>query len=99
MATFDHQFDPPAGSSLGSSVVLTPREVEDAGLFEVLQTPGAALGSWAIVGALLDATSPDFKFREPLGLSREVRTALSGLFGRFVARAYAVRPSDQDDTG
>ncbi len=28
-----------------------------------------------------------FIFKEPLGQAREVKVALSGLFGRFVARA------------
>lgn len=32
-----------------------------------------------------------FVFREPLGQAREVKVALSGLFGRFVARAYVER--------
>ncbi|MCA0002786.1 MULTISPECIES: hypothetical protein [Mesorhizobium] len=32
-----------------------------------------------------------FIFREPLGQAREVKVALSGLFGRFVARAYLER--------
>jgi hypothetical protein len=91
MATFDHHFEPIGISSIGNSVDLTPREIEDAGLHEVLQSPGAALGSWSLLGALLDGTTPDFVFREPLGRSREVKTALSGLFGRFVARAYASR--------
>ena len=40
---------------------------------------------------LLDLASAEFRFIEPLGQSREVKTALSGLFGRFVARAYATR--------
>jgi hypothetical protein len=32
-----------------------------------------------------------FLFKEPLGQAREVKVALSGLFGRFVARAYLER--------
>jgi hypothetical protein len=32
-----------------------------------------------------------FVFREPLGQAREVKVALSGLFGRFIARAYLER--------
>jgi hypothetical protein len=39
----------------------------------------------------LDLASAEFRFIEPLGQSREVKTSLSGLFGRFVARAYATR--------
>ncbi|WP_288586513.1 hypothetical protein [uncultured Methylobacterium sp.] len=91
MPLFDHRFDPPGASSLGSSVDLTTREIEDAGLLEVLQTPGAALGTWSLFSALIDTTTNDFRFHEPLGKSREVKTALSGLFGRFVARAYSTR--------
>ncbi len=70
---------------------LTAREVEDAGTYEVLQSPGASLGSWAILGGLLDPANQHFVFLQPLGQSREVKTALSGLFGRFVARAYLTR--------
>ncbi len=91
MRTFDHSFEPPSASPAGATVQLSAREIEDAGVYEVLQTPGAALGSWAILDALLDPNSSEFIFREPLGHSREVKTALSGLFGRFVARAYLTR--------
>jgi len=91
MPTFDHSFTPPAASTLGASVDLDVREIEDAGLFEILQTPGAALTSWQFLDALLDPAVTTFSFLEPLGQAREVKTAVSGLFGRFVARAYATR--------
>jgi len=91
MLFFNHRFDPPSGSLIGPRVELTSREVEVAGLLEVLQTPGASFGNWSFLDALLDSTSDEFLFREPLGVSREVKTALSGLLGRFVARAYASR--------
>jgi hypothetical protein len=44
-------------------------------------------------GCLLTTTGPGtpFVFKEPLGQAREVKVALSGLFGRFVARAYLER--------
>ena len=58
---------------------------------EVLQTPGAGLGCWKFLGDLLSAGSPQFLFRSELGQAREVKTALSGLIGRFVARAYLTR--------
>ena len=89
--TFLHEFDPPASSPVpGPNVELTVQEIEDAGLREVLQTPGAPFGSWAILDALLQPTGDGtpFIFREPLGEAREVKVALSGLLGRFVARAY-----------
>lgn len=92
--TFLHSFDPPASSPVaGATVDLDVSEIEDAGIREVLQTPGAAYGAWSILDALLTptGTGTPFIFREPLGQAREVKVALSGLFGRFVARAYLER--------
>jgi hypothetical protein len=89
--TFLHYFDPASASPVtGPTIALTTEEIEDAGLKEVLQTPGAAFGSWSLLDALLEPTGADtpFVFKEPLGHAREVKVALSGLFGRFVARAY-----------
>lgn len=89
--TFQHSFyssnrDPePRGE-----VELSVEAIEEAGVREVLQTPGAVLGSWSLLDALL-AKCDEFRFREPLGQAREVKVALSGLFGRFVARAYLER--------
>lgn len=90
MPTFSHAFTPTALSPAGAQVDLDIAEIEAAGILEILQAPGAALGSWSVLGALLEPI-PQFQFKEPLGKSREVKTALSGLFGRFVARAYANR--------
>src|ERR1700742_1655850 len=87
-------FDPASANPIKGPVAeLTTDEIEDAGIREVLQTPGATFGSWAILDALLAPTGPGspFVFREPLGQAREVKVALSGLFGRFVARAYLER--------
>ncbi|MET4492041.1 hypothetical protein [Bradyrhizobium sp. LA7.1] len=92
--TFLHSFDPPTASPVsGPTVDLEVSAIEDAGIREVLQTPGAAYGAWSILDALLTPTGPGtpFVFREPLGQAREVKVALSGLFGRFVARAYLER--------
>ena len=92
--TFPLEFRPPQDSPVaGPDVQLTVQEIEDAGLREVLQTPGAAFGSWAFLETLLQPGTP-FVFREPLGQAREVKVALSGLFGRFVARAYLQRYFD-----
>ena len=92
--TFLHSFDPPAASPVaGPTVDLEVSEIEDAGIREVLQTPGTAYGVWSILDALLTptGTGTPFIFKEPLGQAREVKVALSGLFGRFVARAYLER--------
>lgn len=92
--TFLHTFDPPSDSPIaGPTVGLEVSDIEDAGIREVLQTPGAAYGAWSILDTLLTPTGAGtpFKFKEPLGQAREVKVALSGLFGRFVARAYLER--------
>lgn len=92
--TFLHSFDPASASPVtGATVALNVADIEDAGIREVLQTPGAAYGAWSILDALLSPTGAGtpFIFREPLGQAREVKVALSGLFGRFVARAYLER--------
>ena len=90
---FQHAFWPPHASPFTGSAKLTVEEIEDAGLLEVLQAPGAGFGHWRILGQLLAPGQP-FVFREPLGQSREVKVALSSLFGRFVARAYLTRHLD-----
>ncbi len=95
--TFIHSFDPASASPVsGPTVDLEVSEIEDAGIREVLQTPGAAYGAWSILDALLTPTGAGtpFMFKEPLGQAREVKVALSGLFGRFVARAYLERYFD-----
>lgn len=92
--TFIHSFDPATASPItGPTADLSVLDIEDAGIREVLQTPGAAYGAWSILDALLtpSGTGTPFIFREPLGQAREVKVALSGLFGRFVARAYLER--------
>jgi hypothetical protein len=91
LPTFDHQFTDATGVITNNSVSLTVQEIEDAGVLEVLQSPGATLGHWQFLGALLDPAVGSFSFLQPLGHAREVKTAISGLFGRFVARAYATR--------
>lgn len=73
-----------------STVELEVSEIEYAGIREVLQTHSITYGPWSMLDALL-APGPAFVFKQPLGHAREVKVALSGLFGRFVARAYLER--------
>lgn len=90
--TFVHQFTPAHESpSTGTEVEFTVEQIEAAGYQEVLQTSGARLGSWSILDALLQDGVTPFVFKQPLGVAREVKVAASGLFGRFVARAYLTR--------
>ena len=89
--TFRHSFHPCYDDPKpGGEVELSVEAIEVAGVREVLQTPGAVLGSWSLLDVLL-AKCDEFRFVEPLGQAREVKVALSGLFGRFVARAYLER--------
>ena len=89
--TFGYEFFPPdEDPTPGPLVELTVQEIEDAALREVLQTPGAPISSWSFLSDLLQP-GDSFVFHEPLGQAREVKVALSGLFGRFVARAYLER--------
>jgi len=95
--TFIYSFTPPSlDPAPGATIALDVSEIEDAGIREVLQTPGAAYGAWSILDALLSPTGigTPFIFKQPLGQAREVKVALSGLFGRFVARAYLERYFD-----
>ena len=74
--TLLHSFDPPAESPVvGPTVGLEVSEIEDAGIREVLQTPGTAYGAWSILDALLTptGTGTPFIFKEPLGLSGDLR--------------------------
>ncbi len=89
--TFAHEFDPSHLNPIGPQVSLTSAEIEQAGILEVLQTPGALLMSGALLESLLSQTSGQFLFAQQLGRAREVKVALSGLLGRFVARAYLTR--------
>jgi|GraSoiStandDraft_14_1057315.scaffolds.fasta_scaffold359570_2 hypothetical protein len=56
MRTLTHQFEPANADPIGPVVSLTVAEIEEAGFKEVLQTPGAALGSWAMLDGLLTPT-------------------------------------------
>jgi len=52
--TFLHSFEPATASPItGTTVDLEVSGIEDAGIREVLQTPGAAYGAWSIMDALL----------------------------------------------
>lgn len=92
--TFTYTFAPTRRDPVGGHTVkLSTEAIEGAGICEVLQTPGASFGSWSVLDALLEPTGAGtpFVFKEALGQAREVKVALSGLFGRFVARAYLER--------
>ncbi|WP_206051379.1 hypothetical protein [Roseibium algicola] len=48
--TFIYSFTPPSlDPAPGATIELDVSEIEDAGIREVLQTPGAAYGAWSIL--------------------------------------------------
>lgn len=52
--TFIYSFTPRSKDPApGVTIELDVSEIEDAGIREVLQTPGAAYGAWSILDALL----------------------------------------------
>ncbi len=57
------QFRSPAASPVTCATVdLDVSDIEDAGIREVLQTPGAAYGAWSILDALLTPTGTGTPF-------------------------------------
>jgi hypothetical protein len=70
--TFRHFFDPVAASPIkGKTADLTVEEIEDAGIREVLQTPGAALGSWALLDSLLEPSGSGSTIQDRLAANPE----------------------------
>ncbi len=67
--TFLHSFDPPSHSPInGATVDLDIADIEDAGIREVLQTPGAPMAHKLFsTRSLARPASTPFVFREPLG--------------------------------
>ena len=67
--TFLHSFEPATARPItGTTVDLEVSDIEDAGIREVLQTPGAAYGAWSVLDALLAPTGAGtlpFIFKEP----------------------------------
>ncbi|WP_343698958.1 hypothetical protein [Caulobacter sp.] len=72
----------------GQTLSLTTSQIAGAAMREIIQLELSASPFDIFMTDLLDSTTDDFRWVAQLGQIRETRTALSGLFGRFVARAY-----------
>jgi len=70
---------------------LTTLEIAEAAMREIVQLELSASPFDVFMTDLLDPYTSSFRWVAQLGQIRETRTALSGLFGRFVARAYLTR--------
>lgn len=89
---FNHSFFPPAeGTGSLSTIQLTTTEIADAAIREIIQISLSAAPFDLLLDQLLVPADTSFRWISPLGQIRETKTALSGLFGRFVARAYLTR--------
>lgn len=89
---FNHTFSPSGQGTDGTSPLeLTTTEIADAAIQEIVQISLSASPFDLLLEQLLDNSDQYFRWISRLGQIRETRTALSGLFGRFVARAYLTR--------
>src|SRR5579863_10361189 len=90
--TFHHTFSPFTHplSHLGA-VSISTTEIAQAGIIEIIQLALSAAPFDLLLENLLVPGDHWFKWLGPLGQIRETKTALSGLFGRFVARAYLTK--------
>lgn len=73
------------------TIELTTSQIAKAALREIAQLSLSALPFDSFLNSLLVPSDAWFKWVSPLGRVRETKTAFSGLFGRFVARAYLIR--------
>ncbi len=89
---FHHDFSPAGqGTSAQNPIELTTDEIAQAALLEITQVSLTALPFDLFLDQLLVSNDGWFRWISQLGQIRETKTALSGLFGRFVARAYLTR--------
>lgn len=86
---FHHNFTPAGQGTWGQSQIeLATGDIANAAIREIVQLSLSAAPFDLLIEQLLVPADRWFRWVSPLGQIRETRTALSGLFGRFVARAY-----------
>lgn len=89
---FRHSYSPGGqGTSNLAVLELTTTEIADAAISEIIQMALSSSPFDILVEQLLNPGDHWFRWVGQLGQIRETKTALSGLFGRFVARAYLTR--------
>ena len=89
---FHYSFSPwKAAPTSRRTIELTTSEIAQAALREISQLSLSALPFDSFLNSLLVPSDAWFRWISPLGRVRETKTAFSGLFGRFVARAYLTR--------
>ncbi|GJE27543.1 hypothetical protein LKMONMHP_2403 [Methylobacterium organophilum] len=89
---FRHRYTPAGQGTAGQDPLqLTTTEIADAAIREIVQISLGSAPFDLFLDQLLVPNVRPFRWVAQLGQIRETRTALSGLFGRFVARAYLTR--------
>ncbi len=70
--TFIYSFAPPSlDPSPGATIALDVSDIEDAGIREVLQAPGAAYGAWSIFDAYMASISWQYPQHQLIALRRQ----------------------------
>jgi hypothetical protein len=89
---FNHVFTPLGSGTSGiDPIELSTIEIAQAAISEISQLSLPAVPFNLFLEQLLVSGDDWFRWISPLGQIRETKVALSGLFGRFVARAYLSR--------
>lgn len=90
--SFHHRYTPAGQGTDGRNpLTLTTTEISEAAIREIVQMSLTSVPFGVFLEQLLVPGDAWFRWVSQLGQIRETRTALSGLFGRFVARAYLTR--------
>lgn len=90
--SFHHRYTPAGQGTDGlDPITLTTTDIGEAAIREIVQISLTSAPFGVFLEQLLVPGDAWFRWITQLGQIRETRTALSGLFGRFVARAYLTR--------
>ncbi len=92
MATkkFHHHFTPFTAST-PNPISFRVNDIAKSAVMEMGQLASASVSLGSFIAEITKDTNDFFVWSRRLGTVRETKTALSGLFGRFVARAYLER--------
>jgi len=93
MKRFNYHFTPYSPTN-PSEITLTVRQIARAAIAEMGQLASASIAFGTFLNEITKDPNNFFIWSKRLGTVRETRTALSGLFGRYIARAYLEQYQD-----
>lgn len=88
--TFRYIFSTAINPGVPTTISFSIAEIAGAAVMEIAQLSSASVAFGSFLSEITSSSSY-FEWSSRLGEVRETRTALSGLFGRFVARAFLAR--------